>query len=152
MQRLTFSTAFQPHRCPVVVRKTPEFKPTRTLSSRARQYRGGWLGRWAEPVSAAAASVRSDIYYIGARYLFTPAFLIDGSVYRVLNAQHDTRATLSTVRTMYLLSKATAAYVQVGYLSNSSHARYSVSSGGGGNTPAAGTNQTGLMLGMRHLF
>jgi predicted porin len=113
---------------------------------------GGWLGRWVDPGNAAVASVRSDIYYLGARYLFTPALSVDGAVYRVLNAQHDTRATLGTVRAMYLLSKATAVYTQVGYLANSAHARYSVSSGGAGATPAAGANQTGVMLGMRHLF
>ncbi|MDN8037062.1 porin [Burkholderia vietnamiensis] len=113
---------------------------------------GGWLGRWVEPGNAAVASVRSDIYYIGAQYFFTPAFFLDGAVYRVINDQHDTRATLGTVRTTYLLSKASAVYAQVGYLGNSAHARYSVSSGGAGATPAAGSNQTGVMLGIRHLF
>ncbi|RKT22865.1 putative porin [Paraburkholderia sp. RAU2J] len=113
---------------------------------------GGWLGRWVEPGNAAVASVRSDIYYLGAQYYFTPAFIVDGAVYRVINAEHDTRATLGTVRTTYLLSKATAVYAQVGYLGNSAHARYSVSSGGAGATPAAGSNQTGVMLGVRHLF
>ncbi|SAL63908.1 porin [Caballeronia arvi] len=113
---------------------------------------GGWLGRWVEPGNDAVASVRSDIYYLGAQYFVTPAFIVDGAVYRVLNAQHDTRATLGTVRTTYLLSKATALYAQLGYLGNSAHARYAVSSGGAGATPAAGANQTGAMVGMRHLF
>ncbi|MBJ9963492.1 porin [Burkholderia seminalis] len=113
---------------------------------------GGWLGRWVEPGNPAVASVRSDIYYLGAQYFVTPAFIVDGAVYRVINAEHDTRATLGTVRTTYLLSKATAVYAQVGYLGNSAHARYSVSSGGPGATPAAGSNQTGAMLGVKHLF
>lgn len=113
---------------------------------------GGWLGRWVEPGNAAVASARSNIYYIGAQYFVTPAFIVDGAVYRVINDQHDTRATLGTVRSTYLLSKATAVYAQVGYLGNSAHARYGVSSGGAGATPAAGSNQTGVMLGMRHLF
>ncbi|MBA9902053.1 porin [Burkholderia cepacia] len=113
---------------------------------------GGWLGRWVEPGNPAVASVRSDIYYLGAQYFVTPAFIVDGAVYRVINAEHDTRATLGTVRTTYLLSKATAVYAQVGYLGNSAHARYSVSSGGPGATPAAGSNQTAAMLGVKHLF
>ncbi|WP_321867826.1 porin [Paraburkholderia tropica] len=113
---------------------------------------GGWLGRWVEPGNAAVASVRSDIYYLGAQYFITPFVVVDGAVYRVLNAEHDTRATLGTVRTTYLLSKATAVYAQVGYLGNSAHARYGLSSGGAGATPAEGANQTGVMLGVRHLF
>ncbi|MCX4176972.1 MULTISPECIES: porin [Paraburkholderia] len=112
----------------------------------------GWLGRNVEPAAASTPGVRSNIYYIGASYLVTPFLNIDGEVYRVVNKVHDTRATLSTVRVMYLLSKQSAVYTQVAYLGNSAHARYSVSSGGAGATPGAGMGQTGAMVGLRHLF
>jgi predicted porin len=113
---------------------------------------GGWLGRWVEPGNNTIASIRSDIYYLSASYFATPALVFDGAVYRVLNDQHDTRATLGTVRTRYFLSKATSLYAQVGYLSNSARARYNLSAGGPGATPSAGANQTGVMLGVTHLF
>lgn len=132
-------------------------KDTRAQANAYAKYEGltisgGWLGRWVSPGASSAPGIRSDIYYLGARYFVTPTITVDGAVYRVLNADHDTRATLATVRGQYLLSKATAVYAQVGYLGNSAHARYSVSSGGAGATPAAGSNQTGVMLGVRHLF
>jgi predicted porin len=113
---------------------------------------GGWLGRWVDPAAQAAASVKSSIFYLGASYLVTPAFNIDGAVYRVLNRDHDTRATLSTIRGIYSLSKRTAVYAQVGFLNNSARARYTLSAGGAGTTPAAGANQTGVMMGVRHMF
>jgi predicted porin len=113
---------------------------------------GGWLGRWVDPAAQAVASVKSNIYYLGASYFVTPAFTIDGAVYRVLNRDHDTRGTLSTIRGIYSLSKSSAVYGQVGFLSNSSRARYTLSAGGAGTTPGAGANQTGVMIGIRHLF
>jgi predicted porin len=64
----------------------------------------------------------------------------------------DTRATLTTVRSMYLLSKRTALYAQVRYLSNSAEVAYTVSAGGGGTTPHQGASQLGAMIGMRQYF
>jgi predicted porin len=113
---------------------------------------GGWLGRWVDPGAQGLASVKSSIYYLGASYAVTPAFNIDGAVYRVLNRDHDTRGTLSTIRGLYSLSKRTAVYAQVGFLTNSPKARYTLSAGGAGTTPSAGSNQTGVMMGVRTLF
>jgi len=82
----------------------------------------------------------------------TPAFIVDGEVFRIINTEHDTRASMGTLRATYQLSKRTAVYAQASYLANSTKARYSVSAGGGGTTPAPGMGQTGAMLGIRHLF
>jgi len=112
----------------------------------------GWLNRRVEPSAGTVASVRSNLFFVGASYFVTPAFIVDGEVYRIVNTQHDTRATMGTLRTTYLLSKRTAVYAQASYLANSAKARYSVSSGGGGTTPTAGTGQTGAMIGVRHSF
>lgn len=112
----------------------------------------GWLNRRVDTVSAKIADVRSNLFFVGASYFVTPAFIVDGEVYRIVNGDHDTRATMGTLRTTYLLSKRTAVYAQVAYLVNSAHARYSVSGGGGGTMPGAGMGQTGAMLGMRHSF
>jgi predicted porin len=112
---------------------------------------GGWVGRRVEP-DTAVASVRSNLFYLGAQYYITPAFAIDGEAYRVLVQQHDTRATLATIRGTYFLSKRTAVYGNIAYLWNSAKARFSVSAGGGGTTPAAGVGQLGAIVGIRHMF
>jgi predicted porin len=132
-------------------------KDARTHVSAYAQYAGamlglGWLGRRVVTESPAVPNVRSNLFFVGASYFVTPAFLVDGEVYRIVNGDHDSRATMGTLRTTYLLSKRTAVYAQASYLSNSAKARYSVSGGGGGTTPAAGVGQTGAMVGVRHMF
>ncbi|VVD63073.1 membrane protein [Pandoraea communis] len=112
----------------------------------------GWLGRRVQTASAAVADVNSDMFYVGAMYQFTPAFAVDGEVFRMLNARQNTRATMATLRGTYFLSKRTAVYTQVAWLGNSEHAAYSVSSGGAGGAPTAGTSQLGVNVGMRHTF
>jgi predicted porin len=112
----------------------------------------GWLGRQVIPDSPGLASVRSNLYFAGASYYITPTFNVDGEVFRIINDQHDTRATMGTLRATYLLTKRSAVYAQVAYLANSPNARFSVSAGGGGTTPAAGMGQTGAMVGIRHQF
>ena len=39
------------------------------------------------------------------RTYVTPAFIVDGEVYHITNSDHDTRATMGTLRTTYLLSQ-----------------------------------------------
>ncbi|MFM0336177.1 porin [Paraburkholderia fungorum] len=112
---------------------------------------GGWLHRNTEAHSP-TPDIRSDIFFSGVSFQVTPAVIAEGEVIRVVNAQHDTRATLSTVRGIYLLSKRTALYAQAGYLWNSAEAAYTVSAGGGGTTPHRGANQLGAMIGMRQFF
>jgi len=113
---------------------------------------GGWLGRRVETVSPATPDVRSNLFYLTAAYNLTPAFIVDGGVYRIVNRQDDTRGTIGALRTTYLLSKRSAVYLQGAWLSNSAHAQYTVSQGGGGTTPAAGVGQLGVMAGIRHSF
>ncbi|PRF64452.1 porin [Burkholderia multivorans] len=112
----------------------------------------GWIGRRVETDSPAVPDVHSDLFYLGAQYSITPAFILDGEVYRMENSQQDARATMATLRGTYLLSKRTAVYLQTSYLGNSPNAAYSVSVGGGGTTPSKGANQVGVMAGMRHMF
>ncbi|MFM0687961.1 porin [Paraburkholderia strydomiana] len=111
----------------------------------------GWLGRRVES-DAPGGDVHSDLFFVGAQYYVTPAFALDGEAYRVLVEQHNARATMASMRATYFLSKRTAVYGNVAYLWNSAHARYSVSAGGGGTTPAPGVGQLGAIVGMRHTF
>jgi predicted porin len=112
----------------------------------------GWIGRDVETASAAAPDVRSNLFFIGAQYYVTPSFVLDGEAFRIIVREQDARATMATLRATYFLSKATAVYLNGAYLWNSAHARFSVSAGGGGTTPAAGMGQLGAMIGVRHLF
>ncbi|WP_224028386.1 porin [Paraburkholderia caribensis] len=115
-------------------------------------FSGGWLDRRVKFVNSNPSIVRSDLWYFGASWTLRNDIVLASEFYRIVNSQHDTRASLITARAMYLLSKRSAVYVQVGYMSNSAHAAYSVSTGGGGTTPAPGVNQSGTMIGIRHTF
>lgn len=113
---------------------------------------GGWLGRRVETVSPTLPDVRSNQFYLTVSYYATPAFIVDGGVYRIVNRQDDTRGTIAALRTTCLLSKRSAVYLQGAYLFNSPHAAYTVSQGGGGTTPGPGMGQLGMMVGIRHSF
>jgi predicted porin len=116
------------------------------------KFDAGWLGRRVEPGEGGPASVRSDLYFAGMSYQITPSFQLDGEGFRMLNQQHDARATMAMLRGSYFISKRTLAYLQSAYLMNSRHAAYSVSVGGPGATPGVGMNQTGAMIGIQHTF
>lgn len=112
----------------------------------------GWVGRHVSTDSAAAPGAHSNLFFLGASYAVTPFLTVDGEGYRIVNAAHDTRATMATLRTTYSLSKRTAVYAQTSYLWNSAKAKYAVSGGGAGTTPGAGMGQLGAMVGVKHLF
>lgn len=98
-----------------------------------------------------AASVQSNLFYVGAAYNLTPALVIDGQLMHISNSDQDRNGSMGVLRAVHHLSKRTAVYVQGAQLRNSKNARYTVSVGGS-NTPPAGANQTGLMVGVRHFF
>lgn len=110
----------------------------------------GWIARTV--TGPGVEGVRANLFYAGASIQATPAVIVDGEIYRMIVSQHDTRGTLGTLRLTYLLSKSTAVYAQGSYLDNSARAQFTVSSGGGGTTPAAGDGQFGAMVGIRHSF
>jgi predicted porin len=112
----------------------------------------GWLGRRVESDGPVSRDVHSNLFFLGAQYFVTPSFAVEGEAYRVNVTQQDARATLASVRATYFLSKTTAVYANTAYLWNSAHARFSVSAGGGGTTPAPGIGQLGAMVGIRHMF
>ncbi|NIE85345.1 MULTISPECIES: porin [unclassified Burkholderia] len=112
----------------------------------------GWIGRRVSTGSPSVAGAHSDLFFLGASYAVKPDFIVDGEGYRIVNAAHDTRATMATLRATYLLSKRTSVYAQSSYLWNSAHASYAVSGGGAGTTPGAGMSQLGAMVGVKHMF
>jgi predicted porin len=116
------------------------------------KFGAGWVGRNVVTTSTVIPGVHSNLFYAGASYLVTPEIIIDGEMFRIVNAEQDARASMGVLRGSYLLSKRTTVYLQSAYLANSTRARYSVSAGGGGTTPAAGIGQLGVMAGIQQIF
>jgi predicted porin len=108
----------------------------------------GWLGR---KVSAAAATVKSNAYYLTGEYKLTSKITIDGGLNRMTNTDQDRSANLYVARGFYNLNPGLDAYLQVGHINNSARAAYSLSVGAG-VAPPAGGSQTGTMAGLRYMF
>ena len=109
---------------------------------------GGVLDR---KVSTTATSVSSTAYYLGAAYPITPKITLDGGVARMNNSDQDRDGTLFALRAFYNFDKGLDAYFQVGHMSNSTKAAYSLSVGSN-VAPPAGGSQTGEMVGLRYMF
>ena len=95
---------------------------------------------------------RSDLWYLGAAYNLTPAFMLDGQLHQLRFKDSDNKATLLGLRGTYSFSKRTAVYATVGHIRNDGSLALSVSGGAPGANPLAGESQTGVMIGMRHAF
>ncbi|ALD93354.1 outer membrane protein (porin) [Cupriavidus gilardii CR3] len=94
-------------------------------------------------------STRSNLYWAGARYKFTPAFSLTGAAY-----YEDTKNTgadpwMFVLSADYSLSKRTDVYLNVGYVRNKDGSDLGLN---GAGTAQAGENQTGVTIGMRHRF
>ncbi len=108
----------------------------------------GWLGR---RVETTAVEVESDIYYLEGAYPVMPGVMLDAGVHRVTNDDQDRDATLYVLRGTYKFDDSLSTYLQVGRISNSPRAQYSVSIGAG-IAPPAGGSQTATMAGLRYAF
>ena len=102
--------------------------------------------------SAATLGKRSNLWYLGAAYPVMPALVIDGQVFRLAYSHSDNKATLFALRATYHLSKRTSVYATTGHIANKGALALSVSGAAIGNGPAAGESQTGVALGLRHVF
>ncbi len=98
-----------------------------------------------------AGTVKSTGYYLGAAYDLTPKITIDGGWNRMSNDDQDRNANLYALRAFYKIDKTVLAYLQLGHISNSAKAAYSLSVGAG-VAPPVGGSQTGTMLGLRYHF
>jgi predicted porin len=105
-------------------------------------------------LSAAVNPTRkSNLFFVGASYPITPAFTVDGEVFKLDYKGSAAESTMFAVRGTYALSKRTAAYVTAGRISNDGALTTSVSSGNVAAAPTApGGSQTGVMVGVRHAF
>ncbi|KWR85994.1 porin [Cupriavidus sp. IDO] len=99
--------------------------------------------------TTAAASERSDMYWGGASYDFTPAFTLYGAIYKQnIKGGTDADPILFSLRAQYALSKRTAAYLSAGYAKARHGQNVSVSR----DFVGFANNQTGVMAGLQHRF
>ncbi len=100
----------------------------------------------------ASPTPESDLWYVGVTHPVTPQFIVDAQLARLNIKDSANQATLLALRGSYLLSKRTLVYATAGRLANDGTLALSVSAGAPGSNPVAGDSQTGVMLGIRHVF
>jgi predicted porin len=110
---------------------------------------GGMIKRHNE---GSTTTPRSDLYFLGASYAFTPAFSVDAQLAQLKFKESANKARLGIVRANYSLSKRTTLYAAFGRIDNDGTLAISVSGGAPGSNPAAGRSQNGIVTGLRHTF
>jgi len=95
---------------------------------------------------------RSDLWYVGAAYPVTPQLTIDGELFHLNFKNSSNEAKLAAIRATYALSKRTAIYATAGHIDNDGTLALSASGGQPGSNPAPGESQTGVAVGIRHIF
>ena len=98
-----------------------------------------------------AAVPRSDLWFVGATYPTGP-WVFDVQYSQLKYQGSPDRGQLLALRGSYKLSRRTAVHASLGYMRNSGNASFSVSNAQAGGLPAAGVNQAGLGVGLRHAF
>lgn len=99
------------------------------------------------------AAPRSTLWYAGASTPLADLLTLDAGVMSLRYAGSSQRnATLVAARLNYHLSKRTTVYGQLARMANASASTVSVSGGAPGSNPAAGVDQNGFNLGIRHAF
>lgn len=113
---------------------------------------GGYLTRRVENVGA--ASVRTNLVWIGGSYQLTAPLQLSASIYHTDRKNSDQDPTSVIAMAKYALSKRTDLYLIASYASNKSSASQAQTLGvnGFGSSVAAGKNQFGTMAGIRHTF
>lgn len=101
---------------------------------------------------AVVATPRSDLWYLGASHPLTPQVTLYAQWvhYDLKDSAND--GDLMIVRGTYAFSKRTAVYASVARANNKGAAAFAVSTAQVGGNPLAGTDQTGVALGIRHSF
>ena len=110
----------------------------------ARSQYGGSAGS-----TALTTALRSNMYWLGATYNFTPAWSVTGSAYYLDIRANNQDPWLFIVQADYALSKRTDLYFTAARALNRNGSSLALGSGG---TVLAGTGQTGALIGMRHKF
>jgi predicted porin len=96
----------------------------------------------------------SNFWWFGGTYLLRPDIALDAQFGHLTVSGSDSGASVIAARAMYFLSKQTATYVTVGRMFNQRHGTFALDASviPPAATPLPGVNQTGVMVGIRHLF
>lgn len=108
----------------------------------------GWIRR----DNRGSPTPRSDLFYGGVSYAVTPAVSVDAEAFNLRFHNSSNKSWLFAARVTYAFSHRTSVYATLGFIDNGGHAALSVSNGQAGANPAPGTNQSGAMLGIKHIF
>ncbi|MFB9127526.1 porin [Paraburkholderia dipogonis] len=100
--------------------------------------------------SVPATAAHSNMYYGGLQYRFTPAFSMSAATYYTDITTASQHPIDFGINAAYLLSKRTNLYAEVNYVKNSNGSNLGVA--GFGTGVVAGANQTGVAIGINHLF
>lgn len=92
---------------------------------------------------------KSGLYYLGVSHPFATNWVLDSQISRLDVKGTNNESTLLTARVTYNFSKRTAVYTSVGHITNDGTAAIPVDAGG---SVGAGMSQTGIMVGIRHVF
>ncbi|MGO4333056.1 porin [Cupriavidus sp. 2TAF22] len=92
---------------------------------------------------------RSNLYWVGASYAFSPGFELRAGAYRTDMRGSSSDANSYALSALYALSKRTSLYANASYMNNKGASNFGVVLG---TTTAPGINQTGLVVGARHVF
>jgi predicted porin len=110
---------------------------------------GGLLRRNNE---GSPAMPRSDLWFAGVSYPVAPNVILDGQFIRYDTKSSPNDANFVVARATYVLSKRTAVYASASHIANKGAASFSTSGGLAGGNPPPGAGQSGIALGVRHVF
>jgi predicted porin len=110
---------------------------------------GGLLRRNNE---GSPATPRSDMWFAGISYPVTSNVIVDAQFIRYDTKASPNDANFVVARATYALSKRTAVYASASHIANKGAANFSTSGGLAGGNPPAGAGQSGIALGVRHVF
>lgn len=96
----------------------------------------------------------SNYWWVGGSYLPLPDIALDAQFGHITVSGHAAGGSVIAARAMYFFSKGTSVYVTAGRVFNQRNAAFSIDGGvvPPASTPLPGVNQTGAMVGIRHLF
>ncbi|MGU7770047.1 porin [Burkholderia sp. MR1-5-21] len=96
----------------------------------------------------------SNYWWIGGTYLPIPQIALDAQFGHISVSGSSQGASVIAARAMYFLSKSTSVYVTAGHVFNQRNAAFTIDGGviPPASSPLPGVDQTGALVGIRHMF
>lgn len=98
-------------------------------------------------------NVNSNYWWLGAEYLPKPQIALAAQFGKITVTGNPVGGSVIAARAMYFLSKSSSVYLTAGRVFNQRKASFTIDGGSAGTSlPAAGVDQSGVMVGIRHFF